>query len=55
MSTSPSTQPAPHPQSPHHVAGSNVVALVLAWGAVGVPFAYGVIKTVQKAAALFGG
>ena len=37
------------------VSGSNLVTLILAWGAVGLPFAYGVIKTVQKAAALFGG
>ena len=43
------------PSQTGSVSGSNVVSLVLAWGAVGIPFVYGVIKTVQKAAALFGG
>ena len=42
-------------QQTDHTSGSNVVALVLAWGAVGIPFAYGVYKTVEKAAALFTG
>ena len=43
------------PQHDGSVSSSNVLAMILAWGAVGIPFAYGVIKTVQKAAALFGG
>lgn len=33
--------------------GTSVLQIVLAWTVVGVPLAYGVYETVQKASALF--
>ena len=35
------------------VSGSNAVKLVLAWGFVGIPLAWGVIETAINAAKLF--
>lgn len=39
----------------HHAHDPSIKArIAMAWTFVGVPLAYGVFKTVQKAAALFG-
>lgn len=34
---------------------SNTTRLVVAWGLVGIPLAYGVSQTLQKVVMLFGG
>ena len=34
-------------------SGSNVIPLILAWGFVGIPLAWGVIQTVLNAMKLF--
>ena len=34
-------------------SGSNVVPLILAWGFVGIPLAWGVLQTLQNAMKLF--
>lgn len=36
-----------------HGAPSHVLALILAWAAVGLPLAWGVAETLRKALALF--
>lgn len=34
-------------------SGSNVIPLILAWGFVGIPLAWGVIQTIENAMKLF--
>jgi hypothetical protein len=34
-------------------SGSNTIPLILAWGFVGIPLAWGVIQTLQNAMKLF--
>jgi hypothetical protein len=53
------TQPAHARHAPHPAAqpsgggAGQIVALVLSWTAVGVPLAWGVAETLNKALALF--
>ena len=45
---------ADSPETDHHAHDASIPAkLAIAWTFVGVPLAYGVFKTVQKASALF--
>jgi len=53
------TQSAPARHAPHPAAqpsgggAGQIVALVLSWAAVGLPLAWGVAETLNKALALF--
>jgi hypothetical protein len=41
-------------RDPEKVKGNDTVKLALAWLAVGLPLAWGVVETLKKAMALFG-
>jgi hypothetical protein len=41
-----------HPAS-NHPASSQILALIISWGAVGLPLAWGVFETLRKTLALF--
>ena len=55
----PSARHAPYPAVPHPAAqptgggAGQILALVLSWTAVGLPLAWGVAETLNKALALF--